>query len=150
MGGAERPHAPVVGPTSDCARDRAGAIVKAMRTILALALAAGTLTVAPAAAANDHDDARDRVSCAGADVRLYVEREEDQLELDLRIDARRGRSFRIVLLRERTLVYSGVRRTSATGRLRIRRAVTDWPGRETVTARVRTPTGRTCVLTATI
>jgi hypothetical protein len=121
-----------------------------MKMILGLALTAAVLTVAPVAAADGHDDARDRVSCAGADVRLEVEHRDDRLALELRIDARPGRSFRIALLRERTLVYSGVPRTSSKGGLRILRLVADWPGRETVTARVRTPTGRTCVLTATI
>lgn len=117
--------------------------------ILALVLA---VLAAPATAAADDDEARVRASCAGAEIRLRLDAEERRtIEIELRVDARRaGRTFRIVLLHERTLVLKGLRRTTSSGSLRIRTSVDDWPGRETVTARVGTPSGRTCVIAATI
>jgi hypothetical protein len=112
--------------------------------------------IAPAVAVADaEDEARARTACAGgrAELRLKAEEEDgtETIEVELRVDARRGaRQLRIVVLHERRLLFSGVRSTTREGSYRLRRPVADWPGRETFTARIGTPGGRTCVLEATI
>jgi hypothetical protein len=131
--------------------------------VRAAALAAALVAlVAPGAAlgsdAND-DEARVRVGCLGGRAELRVRAEDDgdddraaTLEVELRVEVERPvRSFRVVLLHERRLIFEGTRRASGSGdSLRLRRIIPDWPGRETVTARVTAPSGRTCRLAATI
>ena len=122
-----------------------------MRRACVSLLLLAALLVPAAAPADDGDQARTRVACAGGRAELRLERKDDAgrslIEVELRLDARGGtQALRVVLLHERRLVYSGVRRTTASGTYRLRRTVPDWPGRETVTARVGTTGGRTCVL----
>ena len=112
----------------------------------------------------DHDDdSVTRVDCLGgtAELRLETDRDGDddddderwrEIEIELRVDVPRPvAQWRLVLLHERRLVYQGIRRSSRDGyALRFRREVPDWDGRETVTARLATQSGRTCRLEATI
>jgi hypothetical protein len=115
---------------------------------------------AGAADSGDDDEARVRVACAGGTAELRVKAETDDdgamLRIELRVETRRPiRSWRVVLLHERLLVLDRVRRPdSSSHQLRIRFGLRDWPGRETVTARVtaRLATGnaRTCRLQVTI
>lgn len=129
------------------------------RALVAASILAALMAPAAAGAGggggDGDDEARARVSCAGgrAELRLKAEQEDDVdvIEVELRVDARRGpQRLRIVLLRERRLFFSGLRRTTRDGSFRLRRTFADWPGQETFTARIATPSGRTCVLEATI
>ena len=130
--------------------------------VAALALAVVALA-APATAARadgtDDDESRVRVACLGgtAELRVRVADNDDdagapRLELELRVDAARSvRAWRIVLLHERRLIFEGMRRPAGGGySLRLRRLVPNWPGRETISARLTAPSGRTCRLAATI
>lgn len=144
-----------------------------MRRIVTIVLLAAFALAVPgrAAAGGGGDDERVemrvRSACAGgtAELRLRAEAEkggtdaegEDEgtsgaIEIELRVDSRgRDQTLRIVLLRERTLVFQGVHRTRRAGTsFRWRRTVADWPGRETITARVVATSGRTCRLEATV
>jgi hypothetical protein len=113
---------------------------------------------------HDHDRAVTRVACLGGTAELRLETDHDEeddddddergreIEIELRVDVQRPvAQWRLVLLHERRLVYQGIRRSSRDGyALRYRRDVPDWDGRQTVTARLATPSGRTCRLEATI
>lgn len=127
-----------------------------MKLVLVLLLAALAL---PAAARSDDggggggedDEVRVGVTCAGGRAELRLEVEDEEIEVELRLDGRAGvRPVRIVILHERRLVYRGLRSTNRLGSLRLRLTIADWPWREAVTARVGLPSGRTCVLEATI
>jgi hypothetical protein len=129
--------------------------------VRAAALTAALVALAAPGAAMgsaSDDEARVRVGCLGgkAELRVRAEDSDDDsagtLEVELRVEVERPvRSLRIVLLHERRLIFEGTRRPSGTGdSVRLRRIVPDWPGRETVTARVIAPSGRTCRLAATI
>jgi hypothetical protein len=125
----------------------------AMRTqaIVALALVALTVPAGAGASGRDGDDVRVRAACVGGRAELRLRADDGVLDIELRVDARSRSEWRIVLLHERTLVYQGRRRPSAGGySIRLQRTVPDWPGRETITARVKTATGRSCRLAATI
>jgi hypothetical protein len=131
-----------------------------MLTKLAAAAAALALSLpaTAAAASAGGGEARARVTCAGGAAELRIEAGSERggdaatLRVELRVETGRTvGSLRIVLLHERTLVVNGARRTDGSGRkLRLRLTLPDWPGRETVTARVATRDGRTCRLQATI
>lgn len=124
-----------------------------MKLVLVLLLAALAL---PAAARSDggggeDDEVRVGVTCAGGRAELRLEVEDEEIEVELRLDGRPGvRPVRIVILHERRLVYRSLRSTNRLGSLRLRLTIADWPWREAVTARVGLPSGRTCVLEATI
>lgn len=103
------------------------------------------------------DESRVRVACLGgtAELRLRARDEDEEdatIEIELRVDVRRSVStWRVVVLHERQLVYKGTRRSIDSGySYRLRRVVPNWPGSETVTARLTAPSGRTCRLAATI
>ncbi len=121
--------------------------------LMIVALAMPAAGAADGGRGREGHEARARIACAGgrAELRLKVEDDQSAIEIELRVDARRGvQTFRIVLLHERTLVFSGIRRTTREGSLRFRRTVADWPWPETITARIATTSGRTCSLEATI
>jgi hypothetical protein len=112
-------------------------------------LAAAALAVAPRAAADS--DTRVRAACAGGTAELRLKADGDTIEVELRLSSRKSGTWRIVLLHERTLVFQGTRRaTGSQYSFRVRRTIPDWPGREAVTASMRTTGGRTCRLAATI
>ena len=120
------------------------------KLLVAVVLLVASLGAAAPARA-EGDEARDRAACAGGSARLRVEAEDGRLHVELRLDARPGvRTFRVVLLHERTLVVSGLRRTTAAGTFRVRLTLPDWPGRETVSARLVPPSGRACLLSVTL
>lgn len=108
----------------------------------------------------DDDESRVRVACLGgvAELRLRAEEDEEEredgrtIEIELRVLVQRHISpWRVVLLHERQLVFQGIRRASRVGyAFQLRRVVPDWPGRETVTARLTAPSGRTCRLSTSI
>jgi hypothetical protein len=120
-----------------------------MRTCV-LALLTAAALVLPASASAD-DDTRVRAACAGGTAELRLKADNDTIEVELRLSARKSGTWRIVLLHERTLVFQGTRRTTGSGySFRVRRTIPDWPGRETVTASMRTASGRTCRLAGAI
>ena len=123
--------------------------MRAMRTCALCLLAAAALAVSAPAAADD--DARVRAGCAGGTAELRLKAGGETIEVELRLSSRRSGTWRIVLLHERALVFQGTRRATGSGySFRLRRSIPDWPGRETVTASMRTGNGRTCRLAATM
>ncbi|HSL64888.1 MAG TPA: hypothetical protein VK874_09550 [Gaiellaceae bacterium] len=117
-----------------------------MRILLAAAAVLALAT--PAVAHADDDEARQRARCAGGTAELRVEADDGRLEVELRVDAaRRAGTVRVVLLHERVLVHRG---TGRAGRYRLHRAIPDWQGRETVTARIATTRRGTCTLSVTV
>jgi hypothetical protein len=121
-----------------------------MRTCAVALLTVAALAAAAPAAADD--DTRVRKACPGGTAELRLKADGDTIEVELRVSSRTSRTWRIVLLHERNLVFQGIRRaTGSSGySVRIRRTIPDWPGSETVTASMRTATTRTCRLAATI
>lgn len=124
---------------------------------VAVALGLALPATIPGAGRADDEKSRVRVACLGgvAELRLRAEEEgEDDgtIEIELRVDLRRQISpWRVVLLHERQLVFQGLRRASRVGyAFQLRRVVPDWPGRESVTARLTAPSGRTCRLSTSI
>jgi hypothetical protein len=137
-------------------------------------LAAVTIALVVPATGGAGDDEHEenesvtRVACVSgtAELRLELNHEDDdqgddddddderrgEIDIKLRVDVRRPvPRWRLVLLHERRLVYQGVRRSTRAGHaLRYERAVPDWDGRQTVTARLAAPSGRACRLQATI
>jgi hypothetical protein len=139
-----------------------------MRMPPALAAVAIALAVPGVGAAGDDEtednDSVTRVACVGgtAELRLQVDTDDDddgddddlggEIEIELRVDVRQPvPTWRLVLLHERRIVYQGLRRSTRAGyALRYERYVPDWDGRQTVAARLSTPSGRACRLEATI
>jgi hypothetical protein len=135
-----------------------------MKDLLALAAAATALMAPGTGAANDANEDDEpvtrvstRVSCVGGTAQLRLEAEHDDGEVDaiqveLRVAVRRPvYSWRLVLVHERRLVYQGRRRSHNSGHsLLYARTVPEWEGRQTIVARLATPSGRTCRLQATI
>lgn len=126
----------------------------------ALAAVAIALAVPATGAASDDEDENEsvtRVSCVGgtAELRLRAEDDDDEaggeIAIELRVDVRRPVfTWRLVLLHERRIVYQGTRSTRSGYSLRFARSVPEWLGRQTVAARLATPSGRYCRLEATI
>lgn len=128
----------------------------------AFAAVAIALAVPATGAASDDEDENEsvtRVSCVGgtAELRLRAEEEDDddeaggEIAIELRVDVRRPVfTWRLVLLHERRIVYQGTRSTRSGYSLRFARSVPEWHGRQTVAARLATPSGRSCRLEATI
>jgi hypothetical protein len=144
-----------------------------MRMFPALAAVAIALALPATGVAGDDESGDDesvtRVSCVGGTAELRLEEADDsegdedgddegdyeragEIEIQLRVHVREPvPTWRLVLLHERRLVYQGVRRSTRDGyALRYDREVPDWDGRQTVTARLATPSGRACRLEATI
>ena len=135
-----------------------------MRIRTALAAVAVALVVPGPGAADDYEEESEsvtRVSCVGgtAELRLRAEDDDDdedeargEIAIELRVDVRRPVFvWRLVLLHERRIVYRGTRRSTGSGySLRYARRVPQWLGRQTVTARLATQSGRMCRLEATI
>lgn len=131
-----------------------------MRAAVGALVVLVALAVAVPASPRDHgdDESRVRVACLGGTAELRLRAEEDEgavggtIEIELRVDVRRAvSSWRVVLLHERQLVFQGTRRSSGDGySFRLRRVVRDWPGSESVSARLIAPSGRTCRVAATI
>ena len=117
------------------------------------------LALPSAALAEDDDDdsqaeARVELSCsANSRVRLRVRtRDDDELrvEIDVRTP-RRGRSWSVVMVHERRLVFRVQRRTGrSSGSFSLRRTIPDWPGLDTVTVRATGPRGEVCRASATV
>src|SRR5918999_3795895 len=134
-----------------------------MRYPLALAAAAIALVVPGTGVAGDDENEDDdvgnraatRISCVGgtAELRLQADDEDDDdeervdvIHVELRVDVPRPvLTWRLVLLHERRIVYLGTRRSTRNGYvLRYERTVPEWDGRQTVAARLATPSGRAC------
>jgi hypothetical protein len=78
--------------------------------------------------------------------------EGELIEVELRIRVPNPvKSWRIVLLHERQLVFQGRGRSSGDGySYRLRRTLPNWPGAETIVVRMTAPSGRTCRIAATV
>jgi hypothetical protein len=135
------------------------AIVAAISVALAAPAAVAANGGRPAGGGDRNDDARARVACFGGVSELRLRSEDGggedagKIQIELRLDARsRGvQAWRIVLLHERTIVYRASRRSEgARYAFRLRLNVPDWPGRETITARIANRSAPTCLVEATI
>lgn len=117
--------------------------------VLALAVLSAVAAATPATArADDGSDVRVTRSCtAGSEVRLRVRERDDHLlrvDIDLRA-TRRGTAWIVTIVHERRVVLRATRRTGAESRLlSMRVAISDWPGRDTVTVRALGPRGELC------
>ena len=78
--------------------------------------------------------------------------EGELIQVELRIKVPKPvKSWRVVLLHERRLIVQGRGRSGNGGySYRLRRTIPNWPGTETVVARLTAPNGRTCRIAATI
>ena len=80
-------------------------------------------------------------------MRLRVRERDDHLlrvDIDLRA-TRRGTAWIVTIVHERRVVLRATRRTGAESRLlSMRVAISDWPGRDTVTVRALGPRGELC------
>lgn len=139
-------------------------------TLVVLGAAALVLPVRAMAVDVDDDlEARARSACLGgkAELRLRIDvddsddgEEEESgdgeegatIAVDLRVNVpQKVGTWRVVLLHERQLVYKGRGRSTSSGyAYRLRRTIPNWPGQESVTARLTAPSGRVCQVRATI
>ncbi|MDW5598353.1 hypothetical protein VSS74_28600 [Conexibacter stalactiti] len=118
----------------------------------ALALTAPALALAAAPAARAGDDARVSADCArGADGELRLKGDDGKVEVELRIDTRRGGAhWSVALVHERRVAWRGSARTRSNGSLRIRRTLPDYPGADEISVRASGPRGVSCLATATL
>ena len=122
-----------------------------MRTLLVLAASLTALAGAPAARSAD-DDVRVRGTCtASSQVRLRVRADDGRLRIELELTNRgRATQWRVVMIRERRLVWQGTLRTRRRATARLRREYVDWFGTDTVSIRAVARRGETCRATATL
>jgi hypothetical protein len=123
----------------------------AVRTLLALHVAAVGLVIPAWGAADDGDDraeVRTRGVCTGESVStLRVRSEEGTLRIEFRIDSygRAVRTWTLVVLRERRIAFRGTLRPVRGSRsIRLRRTVADWPGSEQIVVRAVAADSETC------
>jgi len=124
--------------------------------LLACALVAST-ALAGAAAARADDGGRSETRIEGrcavsSDFSLRVRGEGGRLRIELRLDSERPyRTWTVVIVRERRLVFRGTVRPVHGGReVDLRRTVSDWPGTDTIVVRASTPSGESCRATVTV
>ena len=125
---------------------------KPLATLAAVA-ALGTLGVAPAAYANHDDGVEVRGTCTGrSTVELDVDREHGRLEVELEVDQNRsGVRWQIVLRHNGVRFFRGTRTTRApSGEIDLRRLTADRPGRDTIRAWAKSPSGEVCTAVARI
>jgi hypothetical protein len=124
-----------------------------LRILVVLALAAGSLAVAPSGRADDGPGKDDRVEvrregrCSAASRwKLRLRAEDGRIRVEFEVDTRRnGASWAVVLLHERRLVSSVRLRTEPpSGSLELRRSVGDWFGTDAIVARATGPSLETC------
>ena len=88
----------------------------------------------------------------GVSIRLRLRSRDGELRADVEIDhARRGSSWRVVLVQDRRVAWRGrVRIGSGSDSVEIERRLRDLPGADSVSARAWGPGGVTCSVAATL
>jgi hypothetical protein len=112
----------------------------------ALLLTMAALAVAPATGYASDDEVRTAGTC-GAGAASSMRLRADDGEIELRFEARHGRPFarwRIVVVQERRVVWRG-RARARSGRVRVRRRLTDLQGVDRITVTASGPGGLRCV-----
>ena len=102
---------------------------------------------------DDRREVRTTGTCdRGATIRLRLRSRDGELRADVEIDhARRGSSWRLVLVQDRRVVWRGrARLGSASDSVEIERRLRDLPGADSVSARAWGPGGVTCSVAATL
>lgn len=122
---------------------------------LVLAVLCATLALPAGAAADDGDD-RDDVrkvgTCTGSSrttLRLRVDDGSIRIELEVETDRSSGR-WTVIVLHERRIAYRGTMRTRSSGSFKLRYAVPDWIGMDSVVARATGPRQETCRVQAVV
>ncbi|UGS38598.1 hypothetical protein [Capillimicrobium parvum] len=88
----------------------------------------------------------------GASIRLRLRSRDGELRADVELDhARRGSSWRLVLVQDRRVVWRGRARIGpGSDSAEIERRLRDLPGADSVSARAWGPGGATCFVAATL
>lgn len=123
---------------------------------ISLAALAATPAVASARGGGDDDGGRQEVrvsgSCSGsATAKLRLRSRGGAIRVNVEIDhTRPGRSWRVVLVQDRRVVWRGTARTRPQGSLQVERTLRDLPGAERISARAAGPGGVTCFAAASL
>jgi hypothetical protein len=128
------------------------------RSLATLVLAGLLVAATPAAARADEgetdEDVRVEVSCSqNSELRVRLRtRDDDTLQLVLEVRSPRlGARWAVVVVHERRLVTRRIRRTNLmSGSFVLRRAIPDWPGRDSLSVRAVGPRGELCRASATV
>ncbi|MFN8187614.1 MAG: hypothetical protein U0R69_11135 [Gaiellales bacterium] len=123
------------------------------RKPLVTLVALGALVLAPAAYAGHGDEVEVRGTCSGrSTMELDVDREHGRLEVELEIDQNRsGVRWQIALRHNGVRFFRGTRTTRPpSGEIDLRRLTVDRPGRDTIRAWAKSPSGEVCTAVARI
>jgi hypothetical protein len=121
-----------------------------MRFLLVLAAILAALGAVPAARADD--DVRVRGGCTGpSQLRLRVRADDGRLRIELELTNRSSATgWRVVIVRERRLLWQGTVLTARRSTARVRRSAADWFGSDAVAVRAVSRRGEACRATATL
>jgi hypothetical protein len=124
------------------------------RAALAATVVGFALLLPTAVAADDGEPEVREVGTCTAWSRATIRLEADDGEIDVEFEIRtqsRTRAWRVVLLHERRVAFRGSVEPRSGGRsIRLRRAIPDWFGRDTIVVRATGPGVETCRATATL
>jgi hypothetical protein len=123
------------------------------RLLLAAVAVLAALSV-PAVASADEGEKVERVArcTASSEIAIRLELEDGKIRVELEIEGRqRGAAWKVILLRERRIVFRGIVRAPKNSReAKLRRSFDDWLGRDSVVIRATGPRTETCRITAAI
>lgn len=121
------------------------------RMAVALGIAAA-VAVPSMAVARGGDDIRRAGTCtAGATSKIKLSDEDGRIEVEFEVDQNRnGVPWRVVITRNGSQVFSGVRTTRApSGSFEVRRVLSNAAGRDVIRAQATSPAGQVCRASAT-
>lgn len=119
---------------------------KMSKSLVAAAVLMLAVALAPAGLAKD-GDVLVRGTCTSSSMsKLKLSREDGRVEVEFEVDQNRtGVTWRIVLMRNGTLVFRGARTTRPpSGSFSVRRVVGDTPAADHFRARATSPSGEAC------
>ena len=124
---------------------------RSTKMAVALGLAAA-VAVPSMAVARGGDDVRRAGTCtANATSKIKLSDEDGRIEVEFEVDQNRnGVPWRVVITRNGSRVFSGVRTTRApSGSFSVRRVISNAAGSDVVRATATSPSGQVCRATAT-
>jgi hypothetical protein len=118
-------------------------------TLLVMSVVGVMLFAAPAAAVGE---IRKEGSCSGtSEWSLRLRAEDGEIRVEFEIEMRRtSAAWRVIVLHDRRTAFSRTLSLRGSERLRVRRVLVDWYGRDTITVRASGPLSETCRVSATV
>lgn len=140
---------PERSPTSHRVANSTAALFALLGLILAILVVSST---AEARSARRSSEVRVAGTCGnGATSALRLEAEDGEIRIRFSVDSNRGHTrWRVVLVREGRVVWTGRARTDGGGSLKVRRRISNLSGADQVIARALGPGGITCIAVANL